>query len=265
MSPLGHTYSIATSRAARLARWMGVTAGVATMLAPARAGAREGEGPIGFDLKLRPPEGMQLARARHPKKSGGREVAPAPATLPAAAPPAPAASDASAPDLGFDLLGPSSEAQKPAAYDEGRVRLRRKLLTTHSLLGVGLAVSMTATVVVGQLNYSDRFGGGPSSARYERAHLLLAASTGLLFVSTGLLAILAPNPLAKRHQGLDRVLLHKIGMFTAAAGMATEIGLGIYTARREGYLNQESLARTHMAIGYVTLAATYFGVGSIIF
>jgi hypothetical protein len=93
----------------------------------------------------------------------------------------------------------------------------------------------------------------------------LAVGTGILFASTGLLAILAPNPLAKRHQGLDRVLLHKIGMFTAAAGMVTQIALGMYTARREGYLNQESLARTHLVIGYATLAATYFGVGSIVF
>jgi hypothetical protein len=247
---------------------MGVIAAVATTLASPLARAGEGDGRIGFDLTLRPPEIVHLARAGGHKTTGGREVAPAAAdktTLPSAAPPAPAATEATQPDLGFDLLGPGSEEAKPAAYDERRVRLRRNLLATHSLLGLGLAVATTATVVVGQLNYSDRFGGGPSSARYERAHLLLAVGTGILFVGTGLLAIVAPNPLAKRHQGLDRVLLHKIAMFTAAAGMATQIALGTYTSRREGYLNQESLARTHLAIGYATLAATYFGVGSIVF
>ena len=38
-----------------------------------------------------------------------------------------------------------------------------------------------------------------------------------------------------------------------------------YTARREGYLDQASWARTHLVIGYITLAATYLGVGSIVF
>jgi hypothetical protein len=171
------------------------------------------------------------------------------------------------PDLDFDLLGPEAKPVSADAgkVDEGKVALRRKLLTYHPLLGIGLLACETATVVLGQLNYTDRFGGGPSSGRYERAHLLLAASTAVLFVGTGSLALLAPNPLGKKHQGLDRVLLHKIGMFTATAGMATEIALGIYTTRREGYLNQESFARAHLVIGYVTLVASYFGVGSIVF
>jgi hypothetical protein len=191
--------------------------------------------------------------------------APAPADaspVPPAASPAPAATEGNNPDLGFDLLGPG---EKAVAVDEASVARRRWMLTYHPVLGIALLACETATIVVGQLNYSDRFGGGPSSGRYERAHLLLAGSTAVLFVGTGLLAILAPNPLNQKHQGFDRVLLHKIAMFTATAGMATEIALGIYTTRREGYLNQESLARTHLAIGYVTLAATYLGVGSLVF
>jgi hypothetical protein len=118
---------------------------------------------------------------------------------------------------------------------------------------------------LGQLNYNDRFGGGSSSGRYETAHAVLAGTTAALFVGTGLLAILAPDPIGKTHQGFDRVTLHKIGMFTAAAGMVAEIVLGIYTTHREGYLNQESYARTHLIIGYTTLAATYVGVASMVF
>jgi hypothetical protein len=212
---------------------------------PARAGDLEGQ----EALRLRAPDSVVTGRR---------------AELDAPRPPT--AATMAGPDLGFDLLGPDqpADAQAPKV-DEGKLALRRKLLTFHPLLGIGLLACETATVVVGQLNYSDRFGGGPSSGRYERAHLLLAISTAVLHVGTGTLALLAPNPLGKKHQGVDRVLLHKIGMFTASAGMATEIALGIYTTRREGYLNQESFARAHLAIGYVTLAATYLGVGSLVF
>jgi hypothetical protein len=233
---------------------------VATVIASS-SGARAGE-PVerfGFDARLRPPE-VVLA-ARRPVK---RPSAPAPLPAPA---PAPAVENSSTPSLDFDLLGPGEgAAQAPVATAEARPStLRRTMLTYHQLLGIGLLLCETATVVVGQLNYQDRFGGGPSSARYQQTHKLLAYGTAGLFAGTGLLALLAPSPKAKQHQGFDRVLLHKLGMFTAAAGMATEVGLGIYTASREGYLDQASLARTHLVVGYITLAATYLGVGSIVF
>jgi hypothetical protein len=168
-------------------------------------------------------------------------------------------------DLGFDLLGPTATANQPKPVDEADVKLRRKLLTYPPLLGIGLVLGETATVVLGQLSYRDRFGGGPSSGRYELPHAVLAGTTSALFLGTGLLALLAPNPIGKQHQGLDRALLHKIGLAAATAGMLAEIGLGIYTASREGYLNQASYARAHLVIGYSTLAATYLGVGAMVF
>jgi len=240
------------------------------MALPTNASAHEGERSIGFGLRLRPPSVMFVARRarRARRKPSPRKETASPKTaapLPAAAPPTPATSGEGSSDLDFDLLGPTQAADQPVVIDEGKVELRRKMLTYHPLLGIGLLVCETATVVVGQLNYNDRFGGGPSSGRYQQTHRVLAWSTAALFVGTGALALLAPNPLGKKHEGFDRVLLHKIAMLTAAAGMVTEIVLGIYTASREGYLNQTSLARTHLAIGYTTLAATYLGVGSIVF
>jgi hypothetical protein len=223
----------------------------------ARASATDEDSGSAFDLRLRPPAALLLARhAKHPK-------APA---LPDAAPPAPqpAPSEAGGPDLGFDLLGPGEKPAAVVTADDERMSLRRKMLTVHPVLGIGLLVCETATVVMGQLNYSDRFGGGPASGRYELSHKLLAWSTSALFVGTGALAIFAPSS-DKRHQGFDRVVLHKIGMFTSTAGMVAQMVLGIYTVSREGYQNQESFASAHLAIGYVTLAATYLGVGSIVF
>jgi len=81
---------------------------------------------------------------------------------------------------------------------------------------------------------------------------------------TGALALFAPAP-PKRDQGIDRVTLHKIGMFVAAGLMATQGILGAVTAGQEGRVDQVNLARAHQVIGYVTLAAVLFSVSVLAF
>jgi hypothetical protein len=118
--------------------------------------------------------------------------------------------------------------------------------------------------VVGQLNYSDRFASGPSTGKYQLAHQITAYATLGAFAATGLLAVFAPNPFP-RHEGFDRIALHKVSMATAAAGFAAATVLGIWTASREGYLNQPDFAAVHLALGYFTFAALSVGVGAIVF
>lgn len=166
-------------------------------------------------------------------------------------------------DMGFDLLG--APPPPAAAPDEGRMKTRRTLLNIHQGLGIGLLAVSTTMMVFGQLNYSDRFGGGPSTGKFETPHTVLAFTTLGLFVATGLMALVAPSPLQERSEGIDRVTLHKIGMFTAAVGMAAQAALGIWTVNREGYINQTSVARAHLVVGYVTYAAMLFGVGALVF
>jgi hypothetical protein len=173
------------------------------------------------------------------------------------------ASKASTPDPGmdFDLLG---EAKPPPAPDAGALKLRRTMLTVHQAVGFGLVGLQLATTIVGQLNYSDRFAGGPSTAQYQLSHAALAYTTLGVFVVNGTIALLAPSPV-KRSMTMDRVMVHRIAMFTAAAGMLAQGILGVYTSDREGYLNQEKLATVHLAIGYATLAAMATGVGALVF
>lgn len=166
-------------------------------------------------------------------------------------------------DLDFDLLGAPPPQEAPVA--DSRFKTRRTMLSLHQGFGVGLLTVTTATVIVGQLNYTDRFGGGASSARYELPHAILAFTSLGLFAATGLLAILAPVPVEKHAEGLDRVTLHKIGMFTATAGMLAQGILGILTTSREGHLNQQGLAEAHLVVGYVTLGAMAFGVSALVF
>ncbi len=172
----------------------------------------------------------------------------------------PRSAEAEKPSLDFDLLGAAKPPPEPA--DSGALRLRRRMLGVHQGVGLGLLGLQLATTAVGQLNYSDRFG-GPDTARYKLSHQALAYTTLGVFLVNGAVALLAPS--AKTPRKLDRVMVHRIAMFTAAAGMAAQGVLGIQTRDRVGRLDQERLATTHLVVGYATLAAVLTGVGAIVF
>jgi hypothetical protein len=172
---------------------------------------------------------------------------------------APIAEDAG---MDFDLLGEAKPP--PQAPNAGKMRWRRRMLTAHQAIGFGLLGLQLGTTVVGQLGYSDRFANGPQTARFDATHAAFAYSTLGVFAVNGVLALLAPSPVKKPWK-LDRVMAHRIAMFTAAAGMLAQAGLGIYTAQRDGYVNQERIATAHLAVGYVTLAAVATGVGVLVF
>lgn len=169
--------------------------------------------------------------------------------------------------LEFDLLAPSESAVPAAALDpklEAEHARRRTMLTVHQGLGMSLVALMAGTMITGQLNYSDRFGAA-ASGRFEGSHKLFAYTTLGTFAATGLMAVLAPPPAERRDRGFDRVMLHRIGLFGAAAGMATQAVLGIATARSDGLLQQQQLGTAHLVCGYTTLAFMALGVGAIVF
>jgi hypothetical protein len=168
--------------------------------------------------------------------------------------------EAQEPSLDFDLLGEAEPPAEPA--DAGALRLRRKMLIVHQGVGVGLLGLQLATTAVGQLNYSDRFAGGPDTARYKLSHKVLAYTTLGTFAANGAIALLAPS--AKTPRKLDRVMVHRIAMFTAAGGMVAQAILGISTRERAGRLDQERLATVHLVVGYSTLAAVLTGVGALV-
>jgi hypothetical protein len=167
--------------------------------------------------------------------------------------------------LDFDLLGGGGNPVDLGANEPSEPIYRRRwMLTLHQVSGYGLLGLMSATMITGQLNYSDKFN-GPATNRYAGAHSVLAGTTVGVFAATGLLAALAPNPFDRDSSGIDRVTIHKIGMIGATGGMVAQAVLGIYTASREGYANQSGLAAIHLGIGYATLAFMAAGVGAIVF
>jgi cytochrome b561 len=163
-----------------------------------------------------------------------------------------------------DLLGEPEKPPPPSA-DAKKMRLRRSMLSLHQGIGLGLLALQVTTTVVGQLNYNDKFVSSANTNKYKQAHALLAWTNIGVFVVNGTIAVLAPEPPGTMSSGFDRVTLHKVSMFTAAAGMAAQGVLGVYTAQREGYENQKQLATVHLAIGYATLAAMLVGVSALVF
>jgi hypothetical protein len=132
------------------------------------------------------------------------------------------------------------------------------MLQYHQIGGYLTVASLTATVVLGQLDYSDKYGGGGDVGTYHTWHGWVAASSAAIFAGTAALAILAPAPIEKPAR-LDTSTLHKISMAVASAGMVTQIVLGIVTASKEGQNAQRDFAMAHQIIGYTTLAATLTG------
>jgi len=144
------------------------------------------------------------------------------------------------------------------------MRKRRKLLTLHQGVGIGLYGLTLGTVVVGQLNYRDKFATKANTEKWGMPHKVLAYTTTAVFALNAGLALAAPAPV-KHEWRLDRASVHRVAMLTATLCMAAQVGLGIYTASREGYTDQQDLAKAHLYLGYGTLAAMTAGVGVLVF
>ncbi len=211
--------------------------------------------------------------------AGKEQAVPAGEEKPAVAgEPAPAGKPAAKGDsLDFDLFGDKSQApQNGAALPSGaqvardplliakQVKRRRLILQLHQGFGFATLVTFAATMVLGQLNYIDKFGGGDYTNRYNTPHLGLAITTTALFATDGILALAAPNPYPKKIKA-DVALLHKVMMGLATAGMVAEIALGFVSASKGGELVQRDLALGHLVNGYVTFAAMTAGYLAYVF
>jgi hypothetical protein len=210
---------------------------------------------------------LALAPAFHPTLLSLREAALRAEFSPAAAPqPTPPSqvqpSQPKPPDDDFNLLAPEKKPDGAALARQARIQSeisrRRTLLRLHQIGGFATLATMTATVVLGQLNYIDKYGGGGDIGTYQTTHRLVAYTAAGVFAATGILAVLAPNPFEKPLR-LDTATLHKASMIVATAGLATQIVLGILTAGKEGTLAQRDFALAHQIVGYTTLAATAAG------
>jgi hypothetical protein len=198
-------------------------------------------------------------------------AAPAPSTQsPPVAPPAPApppltttlapAPPAASDD--FDLLAPApvlDAAQlAQAKVLEEKLATRRTMLGVHQVAGFVNLAGVTAAVVLGQLNYNDKYGGGGDTEKYIKPHAIAAYGSAAIFTATGLLALLAPSPIDQPTR-LSTATVHKTCMAVATAGMVAQVVLGIVAAGKQGNISQRDYALAHQVIGYTTAVATAGG------
>ncbi|HZX94645.1 MAG TPA: hypothetical protein VFE90_09015 [Myxococcales bacterium] len=147
---------------------------------------------------------------------------------------------------------------------EQDLRKRRQMLQLHQLGGMLTLATLGATVVFGELNYIDKYGGGGDTGRWSGWHTWSAYTSAAIFAATGALAVLAPSPIEKPAR-LDTAMLHKIAMSVATAGMVTQIVLGIATAGKQGQVSQRDYALAHQIVGFTTFGATAVGFGVLTF
>ncbi|HUJ26855.1 MAG TPA: hypothetical protein VLW85_12605 [Myxococcales bacterium] len=183
-------------------------------------------------------------------------------------PPKSAPKPAEPPVDDFDLL-PKEAKPDPAEQArrlelDHKLALRRTMLNYHQLAGFVTLGSLTATAVLGQLDYLDKYGGHGDTGRWHLWHRWVAFTSAGIFAGTASLAVFAPVPIPKQTQ-LDRTTLHKVAMTVASAGMLTQIVLGIVTASAEGSLAQRNYALAHQIVGYTTVAASFVGFGFFVF
>ena len=166
------------------------------------------------------------------------------------------------PALDFDFFGgqaggpatPNPTVDPAAAEIEGKSQTRRWMLKVHQTLGITTWALMVGTVVVGQLNYNQLWGGGGGSTKWQTPHRVLVLSTSILFTTTATFSIFAPKPYDKPLR-LDTGLVHRIAAIGATLGMVSEAVLGWITTHQANAGNPHSrtMARTHQIIGYSTL------------
>lgn len=199
--------------------------------------------------------------------SAAASVAPPAETTPVA--PAPATETGQPADgekaLDFDFFANQGAAGNPAvapgpsdaaiAEAEQASRTRRWMLKTHQMLGITTWTLLASTVIIGQLNYNELYGGGGGSQKWQTPHEVLVISTTAAFATAAAFAILAPNPY-KKPLHLDSGLIHRIAVVGASLGMLSEMVLGWITTHQANAGNPTELrtmARTHQIIGYSTL------------
>jgi hypothetical protein len=176
-----------------------------------------------------------------------------------AAPVQVALADQQQPPEDVDLLPPEKKPDLQAQHElESKLALRRKMLQAHQFGGYLTVAAVGTTVVLGQLNYADKYGGGGDTGKYYQWHKWAGFTTAAIFFTTASLAIFAPSPIEK-HGGVDTITLHKIATAVATAGIIAQIILGPIVASKQGEISQRDWALAHQIVGYTTAVATAAG------
>lgn len=174
----------------------------------------------------------------------------------------------------------AEEAEADRRYTE-EVRQRRELSEIHRALGITTWVSMTATVILGFIQYYNLYGIGAGQDDNPCAtghavfgqdqcygapwpHRISAITTTALYATTFTLSLVMPDPNhASEGPGhhADIVRAHEALRWVHLIGMVAQIGLGIvqgsgaFGDRANDYGTLQAVASVHQYLGWVTWGA----------
>lgn len=170
------------------------------------------------------------------------------------------------------------EADRQFAAD---VRMRRELGTIHRALGIATWVSMTATVILGFVQYYNLYGigagqnsnpcvqgtaifGQEQCSGIPWPHRIAAITTSALYTATFALSFVLPDPNhASEGNGAfaERLRIHQALRWVHLAGMLLQAGMGIalssgaFGDRANDYGTLQTVAVVHQVIGWTTWGA----------
>lgn len=178
---------------------------------------------------------------------------------------------------------PRAGEQSSTAFGES-MRRRVSLARVHRTLGIATWVSMTLTLVLGDIQYFNLYGLGADQSSNPCAegsalfgqgqcsgtpwpHLGSAILTGTLYSSTLALSLAMPDPggLSEGEGAAARTLRrHKLLRWVHLVGMVAQMTLGAFVAnadrwfgvdRANDYATLQALATIHLGAGLVTWGA----------
>ncbi|GAB4205759.1 MAG: hypothetical protein OHK0013_21880 [Sandaracinaceae bacterium] len=171
----------------------------------------------------------------------------------------------------------AEEAEEDRRYTE-QVRQRRELGQVHRALGIATWVSMTATVVLGLIQYYNLYGAGAGqdanpcatgSAIFGQEqcygipwpHRISAITTSALYTTTFVFSLVLPDP-NRVSEGpgafAERIRIHQALRWVHLAGMLAQAVMGIgltsgwFGDRANDYGTLQAVGAVHQVIGWAT-------------
>ena len=183
-----------------------------------------------------------------------------------------------------DSLQPIAVAASATADEEADrrfaedVRMRRELGTVHRALGIATWVSMTATALLGFIQYYNLYGigagqndnpcvqgnaifGQDQCSGNPWPHRISAITTSALYTATFALSFAMPDPNhASEGNGAyaEHLRIHEALRWVHLAGMLIQAGMGIalssgaFGDRANDYSTLQTVAAIHQVVGWAT-------------
>jgi hypothetical protein len=171
----------------------------------------------------------------------------------------------------------AEESEEDRRYTE-QVRQRRELGQVHRALGIATWVSMTATVVLGLIQYYNLYGMGAGQDENPCAtgnavfgqdqcygvpwpHRISAITTSALYTTTFVFSLVLPDPnqvSAGPGAFAERIRIHQALRWVHLAGMVAQavwgiaLSSGAFGDRANDYGTLQTIAAVHQVIGWTT-------------